>query len=67
MSGLPRDARRSSGARVQTGSTPASSCAMAFVDSDASKTMCSLSSVDEYQHVWYAVSGDTSEVEGVLE
>ncbi len=38
-----------------------------IVDSGASKTMCSLCLVDEYQHVWYAVFGNTSQFEDVLE
>ncbi len=38
-----------------------------ILDSCASKTMCSLCLVDEYQHVWYAVFGNTSQFEDVLE
>ena len=38
-----------------------------IVESGASKTMCSLCLVDEYQHVWYAVFGNTSQFEDVSE
>ena len=38
-----------------------------IVDSGASKTMASLSLVDECQHVWYAIFGSTDSFEQVME